>query len=218
MPEQLSDQQTRSAFAELRAGELGRLSPPGTAAARHTLRRRRRATAAAVGLAVLGTAGGIQMVRAVGDADAGRPTPPVAGPATTVTTGPPATVGESLRRARIAQQAVSVDPEAKRLMGSIGTLQSGRFDRNSRGIDPGRYVIRVACVGSGSMTVAVRVAPAEKIFDAGDLVRGRITCTAQPDQTPLAFDVPAPGELAIEMTPDSATDGATGFAYQISRQ
>jgi hypothetical protein len=215
MPEQLNDQQTRNAFAELRAGELARLRPPGTAAARHTVRRRRRATALAVGLAVLGVAGGVGVVRAAGDT--GPPTAPGDVPVPTVDPTPTPTVGESLRLAEAARRAVSVDPEDKRLMGSMGTLDSGRFDRNVDGITPGRYVIRVACAGSGAMYVAVKVAPADKISDAPDLLRWRFTCAENPSQTPLTFEVRTAGELAVVITPDTSDETATGFAYQVSQ-
>jgi RNA polymerase sigma-70 factor (ECF subfamily) len=78
MPEELTEEQTRAAFADLRAADLTFIRPPGSVAAQRTVRRRRRAgvvaVAAGVGIAIVSTATVLSVV------DTDRAAPPPAPP------------------------------------------------------------------------------------------------------------------------------------------
>ncbi|WP_433723547.1 hypothetical protein ACQP2Y_00590 [Actinoplanes sp. CA-051413] len=80
MPEELTEEQTRTAFADMRAADLTFIRPPGSAAAQRTVRRRRRAgvvaVAAGVGIAIVTTA----TVMSVVDTDRAAPTPAAPSP------------------------------------------------------------------------------------------------------------------------------------------
>lgn len=173
MPDQTSHDQLTALFAELRADAISGITPPGVAAARRTVRRRRSAgSAGAAGLAVLAMAG---LAFAVGrPAPAGRDTaaPQQAAPATTRSSVLPAHGADLQALAARADAALdkvgepsngdlrrnaATDRDSFPLSARTGTdrelAATGTISTPVRPVQAGRYLVDVACAGRGTVGV-----------------------------------------------------------------
>src|SRR4051812_36864221 len=156
MPDYLSDEDTRTAFAELRASELAGVRPPGTDSIRRTVRRRTAArVVAAVGCAALAIAGG-----AVVAADVLAPAPNAVGQGvgsrSRPTERPTAVPTDALGWGRLADAALRWTPDEPRWFAhSFGPADASNHGVSYVGAYPA-YTMTVACAGAG--TVHVRIA------------------------------------------------------------
>jgi hypothetical protein len=169
----LSEEQIRTAFAELRSAELPNVAPPGVDAARRAVRHGRQVrVAVAAHLAIAAVmAGGYLAVTAAGGEQEDDPAPqPAVSP--TASTGPD---DELVRAWADALYAHLHDPELaaqlhwaldrERLDVNVGEIHAaeavdGAFPERSgaQAIEPGTsYAVRVGCAGAGTVTFAYRV-------------------------------------------------------------
>ena len=177
MPDQLE-----TLFAEMRAGTITQVRPPGAAAARKTVKRRRVVSAAAGVTAVAAVAGGVLLAGPVT-----RTTVPAQ--RAPVSTGPEAQAWQLLA-GLIPKTAIS---------SSTGALNGSRnvpLDTNGKA----RYSLLVACAGEETIPVEVRL----KSETLGGTV---VECSGQPSPTTLTFAVPGPGPLTVRL----GDDGTRGY-------
>ncbi len=169
-------------FRDLRAETLTTVRPPGVAAARRTLRRRRRNRAA--GVVVCLAAAGVGGVGAH-------------------LLGPAPEPGTSDRADRAAA-AVGAAPAAR----FSGQGAAGSAVVASGVLLSGHYVLALACVGSGAVTMTVRVGGAELARSAARCRDGRTSRTV--------FTMPDPLTATAELTADDDADGQAGYAYALT--
>jgi hypothetical protein len=168
---ELTDDHIEDLFADLRSAEMGQVRPPGVAAARTTVRRRRMTTAVAAGLALVAVAGGI--------------------------------AAAGLSRAAVDQHDLSASvldeqiATATRLVtdgaqsnytlytGSMGASRSSSVD-----LAVVTYTMRIACVGTGSVTVALQQDdPDVEDGPSIDVGRHTVPCTADGHLLEVPFTV-----------------------------
>jgi hypothetical protein len=191
--ETLSPEETRDAFADLRAALLPEVKAPGPGAARRALRRRRRMISAAAGVAVVAVAGGVAAALAGGPA----PAPP------------PSVVAEP------APVTPSLDVPAAAEGGRLRSITRAALDEPyslttttvAKGVQ--RYV--VVCSGKGSGTATLTA--------AGKTATGTVTCATPPATSTIELDVTAAGAdltLRIEWAPGhELRDTADGWAIGV---
>jgi hypothetical protein len=207
---ELTDEHIEDLFADLRTTEMSQVRPPGVAAARTTVRRRRTVTSVATGLAVIAIAGGIGAVSL-------RSSGPTEGIAdSTVTHQEYSDALLDIRRG-MAAAAVDVDPESQ----GIIVRETLRRDGYSFAHDAlrGTYTLNVACVGDGTLTLAIAAGTvaADGVFnedEADPLQTAAVPCTASGTAQQVVFTVPASGILSIRVTPDATAKGRSAFAYR----
>jgi hypothetical protein len=150
MPDLLSEEETRAAFAELRATELQRVRPPGITAAHQTVRRRTRAKAVVVAAGVVAMLGALGLAQnSLTDQSTG-PTdidPP------TINLSPPNDLAEGWRE--VAEGAVmGLLP-----MNNISAISTGGLRSTVRDVDDTAaypaYHVKVVCAGYGTIDVMV---------------------------------------------------------------
>jgi hypothetical protein len=168
---ELTDDHIEDLFADLRTAEMHRVRPPGVAAARTTVRRRRMTTAVAAAIAMVAVAGGIAaagLSRTAGDQ-------------------------HDLPASALDEQIATATRLVSDGVGSTYTLHTGSIGANrSSSVDLAAvsYTMRIACVGTGSLTVAMEqdnpdVENAPSIF----VGRHTVPCTANGHLTELPFTV-----------------------------
>lgn len=222
MPDLLDDEVTRKLFRELRAAELAQVTPPGTASARHTVRRRRLATTSlAAGVALVALAGGMIAL--------GQSASPQANPAPASTRSQ-----EDLDRlADQARHALRLDDIATApsffAAGSAPMAttsqnleqdQEGRYvfqdvdqGDGGKGVSPARYQLAYACRGSGS---------AKLTWSIGATTRtATLTCGSSNPATPLKADgtliLTSAGVMTVRIEPDGEAFNRAAYAYLITR-
>jgi hypothetical protein len=196
VPEQLlSDEETRAAFADLRATALADVKAPGPGVARRALRRRRALTSAAAGVAVVAVAGGVAAVAwSAGGSPA--PTPGVADAASTpARPSLPVPAGaEGGRLSAIARD--SLDEPYTMKTTTVGT---------------GVYRYVVVCSGKGTGTATLTT--------GGKTATGTVTCATPPATSTVELDVTEAGAdltLRIDWAPGhELRDTADGWAIGV---
>ncbi|WIM97073.1 hypothetical protein ACTOB_000564 [Actinoplanes oblitus] len=181
-------------FADLRAETTPRITPPGTAAARSTVRRRRirRTAIAGAGLAVAVVAAGAGF----GFLSPFRPSPPAEQPATL---SPQAR--DSL--ARVAAQQIGLH-DGDLYGGTINGSEPGRAVTLDR--VPGEYELIAACAGQEG-TVGLDVSGTHL----------SLPCGAKPGPVHATVTVPATEhQVTLEATPDAAARDRVGVAYSMA--
>jgi hypothetical protein len=207
MPEQLTDQHLEDLFADLRSSELRQIRPPGVAAARNAVRRRRTAQSFAAAAAVLAVAGGI----------AGVGIYRTAGTPGTVDLGPELSDAELTFHAKTAADAIGWDPEKKGI--AAQEVLSGGYATATDAL-AGTYDLAMSCVGRGTVVVVARAIAADvageatSIDEQTELQRTTVPCDLTPAARSISFTVPWTGFLTIDITPDDAATGRSGFAYR----
>ncbi|GID97005.1 hypothetical protein ACFQFC_20540 [Amorphoplanes digitatis] len=155
MPDQLE-----ALFADLRAETLPHVRPPGTEAARHTVRRRRTRRTVATAAVALTVAGGL--------AAANLPTErqrPVS---------PAERMNDLVDAARLA-----LDDQLPKL---TGRLETGAVEAGGRlafaGVTPGGYTMAVTCAGPGLITIDIE--QARNADESAVLGRRIVPCAESP--------------------------------------
>jgi hypothetical protein len=163
MPEELTEEQTRAVFADMRATDLTFIRPPGSAAAQRTVRRRRRAgvvaVAAGVGIAIVSTA----TVLSVIDTDRAAPSPAAPSPSFS---RPPLTEAElkQLGAEAMATLGADSDNNDRKKAGKPAIVSSNHgLARPDMGVSgsatstnkTGDYVVEIICLGEGSIRTTV---------------------------------------------------------------
>jgi hypothetical protein len=202
----LTEDQTRSAFAQLRAAEIASVSAPGTAAAHRTVRRRRAARVATV-------AGCVAAVLAGGVALANNLT---GGGANSQPADPQAV--DVVRLGRLANAALTAaEPErtTRQIFGGSGPLDSAIHDVDETGGSLPAYQVLVTCMGEGSMNVTLTVGT----NSASDGVAcGRTQAGAAGVATLISVPTPAgASEVSVTLEPDEAALHHAGYAFVVMK-
>jgi hypothetical protein len=113
-------------------------------------------------------------------------------------------------RDRLAADVVSALPEPE---GTVAYRRDGSPvgpATASTALDPGRYRVALVCRGTGEITVTLRLTQHTQFYD--------LTCDpfAFPQQMPL--DVPADGNVSVEVVPDAQADRQSAYALRIERR
>ncbi|MFC4149051.1 hypothetical protein ACFO0M_22600 [Micromonospora mangrovi] len=229
MPEELTEEQTRAAFALLRAESLTHIRTPGTAEALRTVRRRRRAgiatAAAGVALALAGSAGVASLVG--GDRSA---PPPVS--STPSTSPPPLSTAQLDALASEAGTALginSIDNRKRRsegkgpiLMSSSGPILRGGpsnisgtgYNENKTGV----YVLEILCVGEGALRARFWGEPAmsgareSRPTPSPDSPDVRVPCGDHPTPVTASVRAPWPARVYVSVEADPTAVGRAAYA------
>ncbi|OJF14250.1 hypothetical protein [Couchioplanes caeruleus] len=178
-------------FADMRAETLPQVRPPGPAAARDTVRRRRTTRTVVAASAVLAVAG---TLTAVG-LSTQRETP-----------------AERLDRLTAAAQKSVGDKgsaEGFAVIGSASPESTERFPD----LSPGRYTVAVGCGGSGTLTMSVTLTAAAGSTDLGGQVA---SCAAEPTAARMEVQLPVDGELTVALHADQAAGDAV-YVMMVAR-
>jgi hypothetical protein len=185
MPDQLEE-----LFAELRADTLPRVRPPGTGAARETVRRRRTTRQVAVAAALLTVAGG---ATATGisrhEAD-----------------NRPQAAGRSDKQA--AQRAVSGLGDRK-ADGLVGDSLPVTFPD----LPAGGYTLAITCAGRGVLTM--RLALRRDQSGPEDLGGQVVSCATDPQPATMVFRLPDDGVLSLSVEGDAQADDGAAYALAL---
>ncbi|HWS33910.1 MAG TPA: hypothetical protein VN408_14355 [Actinoplanes sp.] len=189
-------------FADLRSDTLPAVRPPGTAAVRQTVRRRRTGRAMlSVAAAVLLIAGGINL--ATGHRSAA---PPVA------TTPSPVPSSEPTQ-AEVARQALHTGRNGTAAIDVAEPVQAGY--RVEHGKYQGRLMLRVACAGSGRFTLTVDAH--DPTVEWRKIAQVKVECSGQPVPASTTFTMVASSPIHRMRLADAMTsNGKAGFAYQVT--
>lgn len=198
MPEELTEEQTRAAFALMRAEDLTYIRPPGSAEALRAVRRRRRTRAAVVAAGVVIAVAGGATVAALVDTD--RTALPPATPSPSPSALPRAQLNELGDAAAIAL-GVRYDSKKRKLAGepqifsgSSGPIRDyiGVAQEASGAKKYGDFVFEVLCLGEGTIHAKVWAA-AQGVWNTAppsDAIDRQVTCSDKP--TPIKVNVRAP--------------------------
>ncbi|MBB5873616.1 hypothetical protein F4553_007050 [Allocatelliglobosispora scoriae] len=204
MPDLLSEDDTRSAFADVRAAELSLVRPPGTAAAHRTVRRRRTTAALTVaGCAALVLGAASLGIGGLGD-DGETPGAPPSGEAVNLTA-----------LAEIARAALPLDDEERE---RVVNSSSGPLDADIRNTDDaGRattYQLLITCVGAGSIHFQL-AAGANRIEEEIDCGATRMAAAGGAMLLSLPGPESRPHEIAVTVEPDVRALYHAGYAYVV---
>jgi hypothetical protein len=202
---ELTDEHIEDLFADLRADEIRQVRPPGTAAARGTVKRRRTVRSVTAGVAALAVVGGI----AVGLNDRG-PSSDLIG------TDTHRVYSDALLEIRrdLAATVVGVPAEVQGIVGRE-MLRGGTtsvFEALA-----GTYELKLSCVGAGQVDVEVRngAAGAGGVFDheeAAVALRTPATCDGPGSIQAWTFPI-TEDFLAVSVQPDREARDQSAFAF-----
>jgi len=224
MPEELTEEQTRAAFADMRAADLTFIRPPGSAAAQRTVRRRRRAgviaVAAGVGIAIVSTA----TVMSVVDTDRAAPAPAAPSPSFS---RPPLTEAQLKQLASEAMATLGADTNnadrkkagkpaivssnhgpARPNMGTSGSATSTN--------KTGDYVVEIICLGEGTIRTTVWAAshdPQSMRTPTPDASVVSVRCGDKPAPVRVDVHAPKPKLVHVQHQADPAAVGHAVFAH-----
>jgi hypothetical protein len=226
---ELTEDQTRAALAGLRAETLPLIRPPGSVEAARTVRRRRRAGAAAIALGVVAAIAAGALVQTV--VRTGQPAPPVApASAPTATRLSDGDIDDLIARAKTLLELDNVDNRRRKAEGKgsiishvYGALTVTRgprmgasgYSENASGI----YVIDVVCLGTGSMRL--------NYWAGAHDVTGTRPPTPPPGSSSVVVPcgpetvttvrvlAPRPQVVYHHIAPDEAADGRAVYALRL---
>ncbi len=202
MPE-LTDEHIEDLFADLRAGEVARIRPPGVAAARHTVRRRRAATSVAAAVTVIAVAGGIA-------ATASRPEHAYSSPSSA-----PLQDQELGVLATTARLATLADSPAKNAFADHGVVDSAY--RSIRPTYHGELTLRAACAGTGTVTLVVRGSTGSEGDNAVvRLAEMALSCQPDPAVHSRTFLAENYANIIVELSDTEGARHRAGFAYRVT--
>ena len=222
MSEELTEAQTRAAFARMRAEDLAYIRPPGSAEALRTVRRRRRAGVAAVAAGVgIAVAGGATMAML---ADTDRTALPPAAPS-------PSALSEAelqkLEATAVATLGLYEDNQKRRSAGkpAIVSFSKGPLRGNDGGISGtasstnknGVYVVEILCVGEGTMRAQVwadlqdTTSPRARTPPPGSFDE-RVRCSDRPTPVKVTVQAPKPKLVYTRIEADPSAVGRAAYA------
>lgn len=173
-------------FAVLRADTIARVRPPGADAARRTLRQRR--TVRTIGAtACLAVAGAFAVPLAWAPA-------------------PDADPGAVLDRQRRAAAVLPGAPDYRHQRGAQDVV-GGDGEVATKLMVGGRYTLRLACVGSGRVTLSLETGPGQRVGGA------TARCTTAGAVVAAPFEVAVTMQIVIRLA-GSRARGA-GYAYSV---
>ncbi|GAA2573878.1 hypothetical protein GCM10010435_56260 [Winogradskya consettensis] len=189
-------------FAGLRADTLPQVLPPGTAAARRTVRRRRTIRLVSVATAALAVAGVVTVVGLPRMDDGEQPVA-----ASQWVAKARAAVVE-----RQAEDHGDVDVTVAGGQASDGTVAAdGSAFFND--VNAGGYTVAVACGGPGVLTVGMTLThDSDDLIDLGGQV---VTCGTDPKAAELQFRVQRTGKLTVSLSGDAQAAGSAGYALAL---
>jgi len=202
VPEMLTEDEVREAFARLRADELPRVAGAGSAAAYRTVRQRRATTVAAVLITAFAVAGGAAFTIGTG---APRPTPPPVPPPAPAAPHPVPSGPDLVRLGEQASLALDPVVPGDYYTGVDGPLTGGILDALEATLPAGRHRLAATCVGGGKARFEIVLNRHAEGFDLVCDGRARI----------LEFVYQPPFTLYVSIEPDAAADGQAGFAYRV---
>jgi hypothetical protein len=184
--------QLEKLFTDLRAGVLPEVRPPGTAAARHTVRRRRTTrTVVAAATAALAVTGGVVAINL---------------PRTPERQESPADLTGSAR--------LALDSQLPKL---TGRLRTGAVEAEGRLTFPdlaaGGYTLAVTCAGAGSVRIdAELVRSAEETAVLGGQI---VSCAHDALVSVMTFRLPDRGPVVITAEGDGSAAGHSAYALEL---
>jgi hypothetical protein len=182
-------------FADLRTEAMAEVRPPGTAAARRTVRRRRIGASAVAGVVLAVVVAGVAIGARGGDQ--------------TEPARPPAPAGELSKWANQVTLAVGVNHQN----GPANVLTStGAGEMHSaHSVIGGTYEVEAACAGEGVVTVSFDVGAA-----AVATMALRCSSPIEPSVYTLAPVAASMGTIEVRAVPDAAAYGHAAIAYQMT--
>ncbi|RSM56471.1 hypothetical protein DMB66_34720 [Actinoplanes sp. ATCC 53533] len=220
MPEELTEEQTRAAFALMRAEDLTYIRPPGSAEALRAVRRRRRTSVAAVAAGVVIAVAGSATVAALVDTD--RTALPPATPSPSPSALSKAQLDHLAAAAAVALGIDRVDNEKRKLEGKPQIISSSKGPvRSSEGFSGsasstnknGGYVVEVVCVGEGTIRAQIwAAAPATTTSPAPDTFEHPVTCSDKPTPIKVSVRAPKPKLVYVRIQADPSAVGRAAFA------
>jgi hypothetical protein len=212
MPDLLSEEETRAAFAELRSAELPHVRPPGTDSVHRTVRRRKAVrSVTVVGCAALAIGGGAVLAPNL-LANNGASDNRTNGTANAIGAQPTVEPTDALGWAQLADYALGEGVgRPKWLAHSFGPVDAGSHDVAYAGTYSA-YNLVVTCAGPGTMHVKMAVGTHAT---EADVVCGATAGEARDATKELALSAGDNAGHNVEVTaePDAAADGKAGFAY-----
>lgn len=176
MPDLLSDDETRTAFAEFRSSALLDVRPPGPAAARRT-RHRRAVASAAVGVTVVAVGGGVATT--LGGGDPARPVTPAAAPSTgTATASTPVTLRPAVRDDTLVLTQTNVPAGRRQLVVLCSGTGSGEATLAGGGVTttapvtcgtpPASSEIEIELPKAAELSLHIAWAPGHRLRDTAE--------------------------------------------------
>ncbi|HET9517214.1 MAG TPA: hypothetical protein VFO77_05775 [Actinoplanes sp.] len=235
MPE-LTDDHIEELFADLRATELYQVRPPGVAAARRTVRRRRAVQSVAAGVAVLAVTGGVAGLGAIGTQQSGIGTAAAPTTSESAATGPQLSFDNRERNLQLARKVLGAATGAEKGAGAASRGNGIVFDDVARG----SHELLLACVGPGSVEATVSVGTvlqdkdgtlqADTWTSGPTVYRTTVPCTATvwadehnatkelaAQVETLAFTAERDGITAIRFEMDASATDRAGIAWHVKR-
>jgi hypothetical protein len=203
VPEMLTDDEIREAFARLRADELPRVAGPGSAAAHRTVRRRRATARAAVLITALAVAGGAAFT--VGTSTPRPAPPPPVLPAASAAPSPVPTRPDLVRLGEQASLALDRVVPGDYYAAGSGPLDGGFWYEYEETIPAGSHRLTGACVGRGKARFEIVQNQHAEGFD--------LVCDGRARS--LEFVYQPTFTLYVSIEPDATADGHAGFAYAV---
>jgi hypothetical protein len=183
-------------FADLRADTLPRVRPPGTEAARHTVRSRRTRRTVATAAVALAVTGGLVATTA---------------PLTT-TRHQDSSAGRMRKLADTAKRAL--DAQLPKL---TGRLKTGTVEAEETltfpGTEPGDYTLAVTCAGPGQITIDV--AQARNADESSVLGRQIVRCGENPIAEVMPFWLSFRSPAVITITGGTWAVGNAAYAVEL---
>lgn len=220
MPEELTEEQTRAAFALMRAEDLTYIRPPGSAEALRAVRRRRRTSAAAVAAGVvLAVLGGVTVAALIGT---DRVALPPATPSPSPSALSKAQLDELSAAAAVALGIDRVDNRKRKLEGKPQIISSSKGPvRNYAGfggsasnmIKNGVYVVEALCVGEGTIRAQIWAAPQNTTAPPlPGAFEHRLTCGDKPTPIKVTVRAPKPNLVYVRIQADPSAVGRAAYA------
>jgi hypothetical protein len=182
-------------FADLRAETLPQVRPPGTAAARHTVRRRRTTRNVAAATVALAVAGGLVATRL-----------PHAEP-------PPVSPAERMA-GLVGSARLALDDQLPKL---AGRLTTGPVETEKTvafvGLRPGGYTVAVTCAGAG--TIALDIEQTRSAAESAVYGRHTVSCAERPVVAVMTFRITDSDPVVLTATGDAQAAGDAGFALEL---
>lgn len=198
-------------FANLRTQTLHEIRPPGTDAARRTVRRRQGIVTSIGAVVAVGAVVSAMAVAGGHLPNGGAAAAPSASP--DFSEFPPQPDPAQAARMAAAERAMGDPEKLPWVMATTGVMTDDGYENHVNDMPADDYQLFVYCVGKGTVDVVV------KAGNYGDtkLAAGTVACAETPVPGQLTVRQPVDGYLRIFMRGDRRAAGKAGFAFKFVR-